>query len=348
MKGLVLEDVKCLKWHDDVPEPVMGPRDAIIKPVAVSPCTTDLHIYKTLGIPFVKGHVLGHEMVGIVEEVGKNVKDFRPGDRVAVPTTMPEWNALGVQDGLFKFNDHSIYFSPSSGTNGVFADRFLSLNADMNISHIPDSVTWEQAIMLTDMGVTGFEAVEQAHIHYGDTVVIYGIGAVGLMALRAAYLSGAGKLIGIGSREVCFEVAKAYGATDLIDYHNGDVVDQVLECSKKPVDVVVICGGKSTALGDALDMVKPGGVVVNAAAFFEEPNLPLNYNQILMDKTIRTVIAKGGRGYMNRLLSLVEYGRLPSEKIVTHTLHGRKNIKPYLLQMDGGNRKLIKSVIYMD
>ena len=108
MKGLVLEDRNKLVWKNDLPEPRIGPHDAVIKPVIVAPCTSDIHIIETMSIPFIRGKTVGHEMAGYIAEVGSKVRD-----RVAVSASMPNWRTLGVQDGFIKNNDLSIDMNPA-------------------------------------------------------------------------------------------------------------------------------------------------------------------------------------------------------------------------------------------
>ena len=126
----------------------------------------------------------------------------------------------------------------------------------------------ETAVMLCDMMTTGFQGAELANIKLGGTVVCIGIGAVGLMAVAGARLRGAGRIIAVGSRPVCVEAAKFYGANDIVNYKNGDTVEQVMELTNgKGVDNVIIAGGNSDILMSAAKMTKPGGTVSNVNYF---------------------------------------------------------------------------------
>jgi threonine dehydrogenase-like Zn-dependent dehydrogenase len=309
MKGYVLKSIGKAAWRDDLPKPVAGPGEVVIKPVIVAPCTTDVHILETMAFPLLKDKPMGHEMCGVVHEVGQGVKDFKTGDRVAVSSMVPNWQVPMAQDGYDKYNLFIPYTNPDPRITGSFVEYFLMMDADMNLAHIPDSVTWEQAVVLTDMATTAFEGAEYLNIKYGDTVVVYGIGPVGLMAVCAAVLKGAGRIFGIGSRQVCFELAKEYGATDLINYQDGDVVKQIIEKNGRPVESVIVCGGSgASALADAVKMVRPGGYVSNVAAFMHDAEFVLSndaWGYGTLDVSIRTVGARGGRAFMERLLALV-------------------------------------------
>ncbi|MDR3070930.1 MAG: zinc-binding dehydrogenase [Propionibacteriaceae bacterium] len=352
MKGYVLEDINQASWRDDLPKPVAQDDEVVMQPVIVAPCTSDVHILETLAFPTMKGKPLGHEVAGIVHEVGSRVKDFKPGDRVAISAAAIDWERPEAQDGYGKYNMISPYASTDPRLMGCFAEYYLVPQADLNLAHIPDEVTWEQAVALTDMATTAFEGVEWLEIKYGETVVVYGIGAVGLMAVCAAVLKGAGRIIVIGSREVSFEVAKAYGATDFVNYRDGDVIEQVLTLNGGPVHAVVVCGGKGvSAISDAVQMVCLGGRVTNVAGHmadetFTMPNIAWGFG--MSDKSIRSVMCRGGRANLERLLALVKYGRFDPSKIVTHVYHGMEHIPRALEQMGGRDRTAIKPAVFLE
>ena len=334
-----------------MPEPELGPLAAIIKPVVVSTCTTDVHLIQTMAMPTLKGKVIGHEMVGIVHEVGRDVKDFKPGDRVTAASVPPNWRSLEAQEGLSKFNTQGFYYSKDPRKGGVFAELCHVTDADMNLAHIPESVTWEQAIMLTDMVTTAFAGIDQLNLKTGDTVVILGIGPVGLMGVCGALMKGAGRVFGVGSRQVCFDVGKKYGVTDCINYKDGNIVDQILSKNGKPVDAVFVTGGSSSSIADGMRMVKYGGTVSNVACFFEDATtvIPSDvWNHGGLDKYVKGVMAEGGRAYMERLLSLVQYGRLKPELLVTHIFHGMEKIEDAIKMMADRDPTVIKPIIYFD
>ena len=174
--------------------------------------------------------ILGHEATGEVVEVGSMVKDFKPGDRVIVPAITPDWNSLEAQNG---FSMHSggmlAGWKFSNFKDGVFAEYFHVNDADGNLALIPEGMDPVAATMLSDMVPTGFHGVELADVKFGDEVLVIGIGPVGLMAVAGTALRGASNIYAVGSRPVCAAAAKAYGATEIIDYHNGPIAQQVME-----------------------------------------------------------------------------------------------------------------------
>lgn len=130
----------------------------------------------------------------------------------------------------------------------------------MNLAVVPNGVSIKAAGLVGDMVTTGFSGVEGANIQFGDTVVVIGIGPVGLMSVAGAAIRGAGRLIAVGHRELTKELAKKYGATDVVDYKDGDIVAQIMELTNnEKVDRVIIAGGTESTINDAYRMVKCGG-----------------------------------------------------------------------------------------
>lgn len=193
-------------------------RAAILRPRFVSPCSSDVHtVYAGPG-PRRDGLVLGHEGLAEIVSVGSEVRDFRPGELVAVSAVMPD-----VPDG--NGHENSLFSGSKLGRNinGMWSEQFYVPDADQNLAHIPDGVTPEQALMAVDVMATGWTAAEQAEIASGQTVVVLGLGAIGLAALAAAKELGAGLLIAVGSpkRPECTQLAAEYGADLVISYRDG-------------------------------------------------------------------------------------------------------------------------------
>ena len=180
MKGYGVIKINETGWLEkDIPE--IGPLDALLKPIAVAPCTSDVHLAEGSGAD-ITGRIIGHESVGIVVEVGELVKNFKPGDRVVVPCDTPDWNELGVQTKGNNAHDNGTIMSSFKyllQKDGVFAEYYSVNNADANLVILPDDVSVEAALMTTDMMSTGIYGAEMAGIQVGDSVVVFGIGPVG-------------------------------------------------------------------------------------------------------------------------------------------------------------------------
>ena len=152
----------------------------------------------------------------------------------------------------------------SNFKDGVFSEYFHVNDADGNLALLPSNITPVDACMLSDMVPTGFHGVELADIQFGDSVLVIGIGPVGLMSVAGANMRGASRIIAVGTRPVCVEAARGYGATDFISYKNGSIEDQVLAMTDgKGVDKVVIAGGGCETFESAIKCLKPGGKIGN-------------------------------------------------------------------------------------
>lgn len=163
------------------PEPICEPMDAIAEAVAWATCTSDPHQVHA-GLP--AGLILGHEVVARLVKVGSMVKDFKVGDIVCVGAVTPDWTWPNCQDNIHQdANGAAQGMNWCVTENGTFAERFRIRQVDCNATYIPKSLTYEHALMASDMVTTGFHGVEMAHVTWGDTVVVMGIGPVGLMSV---------------------------------------------------------------------------------------------------------------------------------------------------------------------
>lgn len=350
MKSFVLIEPGKVGWHDS-PPPALTPYGAVLRPVAVAPCSSDVHTVFGGGSKKAPNLILGHECVAEILEVGREVRDFAPGEIVAVPAITPNWRDLGIQDHNFRhggapFSGHQLGRSQP----GVFAEQFSVPDADTTLAKIPEGVSIEQALMCVDVVTTGFTGAEGADIKFGDTVVVMGIGPIGLMAVAGAKLNGAGRIIAVGSRPVCVNLAREFGASDVISYKDGDLVEAVKAMTGGlGADSVIICGGQDEAFAQAIDMVRYGvGTVSNVNYFGGTGNLPFpkfSGGRGMAGKTIHTELAKGGRLRIQRMMQMVKYGRIQPEKLVTHRLEGLDKIEEALYLMKEKPKDLIKVMV---
>ena len=355
MKGVVIAGENKMALREDCPLPEkICPTGALIRPLIWSPCTSDAHLCATgcSSLPYPRGKAVGHEMCGEIIEVGQEVHDFQVGDRVIVCAVMPVWRSLEAQDGRAKQRQDNLYAGtdyPDRG--GSFVEQYYIRDADMNLAHIPDGVTLEQAVMVPDMMCTAFEGVQALGLQFGQSVAVLGIGPVGLMAVRAAVLQGAGEVFAIGSRPACFQVAQEYGATHLVDYHDPEYIDHIIAQNGGPVDGVVLCGGSEKELSLGLKMLKNGGTLVNLSAYFSNASIPIQpavWGFGYGDKTIKGVGCGGGRLKLSRMAQLIACGRVQPEKLITHRFHGMEQIPAAMELFLKHDRSLIKPVIYND
>lgn len=349
MKGFAMKKIGEIGWIEkDIPE--IGPNDALIRPTAISPCTSDVHTVWAGAIGERENMILGHEAVGIVEKVGDLVKDFKVGDRVLVPAITPDWNSLEAQAGYSMHSNGMLAgWKFSNFKDGVFSEYFHVNDADGNLAHIPDSIDDVTATMLCDMMPTGFHGVELADVQFGDKVLVIGIGPVGLMAVAGAALRGASEIYAVGSRPNCIEIAKEYGATHIINYRNGSIEDQVMALTDgKGVDKVIIAGGDVDTFATAIKVLKPGGKIgnVNYLGEGEYVKIPrVEWGVGMGHKQINGGLMPGGRLRMEKLLSLVAAGRIDPSKLITHRFEGFDKVEEALLMMKDKPKDLIKPVV---
>ena len=344
MKGLKLVGQHKVEIAEK-PKPTAGPLEAVIRTTAVCPCTTDVEIVEHLIMPSIIGNFIGHESVGVIESVGLGVTHFKPGDRVVVPALTPNWRTMEAQSGLPQFSDGSA-FDWGIRKDGVFAEYINLRDVDMNAGLIPDAVTDIQALMVSDMATTSMYNVDMADIHLGDTVAVIGIGPVGLSAIAAAHLKGAGRLFAVGSRPNCIEVAREMGATDIINYRDGDYVEQILDqTGGKLLDVVIVCGGPPESLAKALKLLRYGGTVCNIQAYYEDVVIPPGvWYSGIAGKTIKGYAAIGGRFRVEKYLDLIKYGRYKPELLASPILYGVDKLEEMFWLMVNKTAHVIKPV----
>lgn len=347
MKGYGMIGVDNPGWLEKV-KPVTGPLDAIIRPTMLAPCTSDTHMMHG-GNGEHENIILGHEVVGEVVEVGELVHDFKAGDIVVVATTTPDQLAESVQ-GKYHQHDHGLIqsFKFLGSKDGVMAEYFHVNQADANMVLLPEGVKAEQAVMVVDMMSTGFHGVELAEIEFGDTVAVIGIGPVGLMAVAGCQLRGAGRIFAVGTRPNCVKIAKEYGATDIINYKEGDIVEQIITANGGQVDKVIIAGGTQDSFPQAVSLTKPGGIVSNLNFFdiTETLTMPSYLWGLGMSHIdIRGGFCPGGKLRIKKLLELVKYSRIDPSKIISHRYEGFEKIEEAFLLMDSKEPELIKPIV---
>lgn len=352
MRAFAMLKIGTTGWIDKA-RPQCGAYDAVVRTLALAPCTSDIHTVYEGAIGERHNMVLGHEAVGEIVEVGREVRDFKAGDRVIVPAITPNWRTPAIEEGVPPQHSEGMLsgWKYSNIKDGVFAEFFHVNDADMNLALIPAGMTLEQAVMLPDMVTTGFHGVELAEVEFGAIVAVIGIGPVGLMAVAGAALRGAGRLFAVGNRPVCAAAARRYGATDIVDYKAGDIVDQIMAATDgHGADQVIIAGGPATVLAQAVRICKPGGVIGNVNYFGDGDNLPVPrvaWGVGMGHKKIAGGLTPGGRVRMERMASLVTHGRLDPAGLVTHRFHGLKHLEEALELMHHKPADLIKPVVLL-
>ncbi|MFF8773638.1 NAD(P)-dependent alcohol dehydrogenase [Kitasatospora sp. NPDC015120] len=304
------------------PVPRLGPGDALVRTTRALICTSDTHTVKG-GIGPRQDLTLGHEAVGVVEAVGAEVKDFRPGDRVLAGAITPDWGDPASQNGYPSQSGGPLGgFKFANLKDGVFAEYFHVNEADANLARIPDGIPDEAAVYCADMLSTGFMGAEHGNIPMGGTVAVLAQGPVGLMVTAGARLRGAGLVIGVESVPSRQRLARLYGADEIVDFTKEDVVERVLELTGgQGVDTAVEALGADITFQTCVRITRPGGTISNTGYFGEGEfvSIPrVEWGVGMADKTIATGLCPGGRLRMERLLRILETERLDPTHMTTH------------------------------
>jgi isopropanol dehydrogenase (NADP+) len=322
MRAFVMQSLEHVGFMDK-PIPTPGPDDAIVKTTRALICTSDSHtIHGAVGPR--ENLTLGHEAVGVVHEVGSNVKLFKPGDRVVVGAITPDWGDPASQAGHSSQSGGALGGWKFSNTkDGVFAEYFHVNEADANMAKIPDGVADEVAVYCCDMLSTGFMGAENGNIPMGGTVAIFAEGPVGLMATMGAKLQGAGLIIGVESVPKRQDLARGYGADVIVDFATEDPVERILSITGGlGVDTAIEALGSDLTFQNCVRVTKPGGTISNigyhgVGDFVHLPRIAWGVG--MAEKTIVTGLCTGGRLRMERLLRLLEMKRVDPTPMTTHT-----------------------------
>ena len=322
MKTFVMKSLDQVGFTDK-PVPKAGPNDAIIKTTKALICTSDSHtVHGAIGPR--ENLTLGHEAVGTVHQVGSEVKLFKRGDRVVVGAITPDWGDPASQAGHPSQSGNALGgWKFANLKDGVFAEYFHVNEADANMALIPRDVTDEAAVYCCDMMTTGFMAAENGDIPIGGAVAVFALGSVGLMAVAGARLRGAGLIIGVDSIAKRTELAKSYGADVIVDFSKEDAVARIMELTGgRGVDCAIEALGSEVSFQNAMKVTKPGGTVSNVGYHGKGDlvGIPrLDWGVGMAEKSIRTGLCPGGRLRMERMLALLQSGRVDPTKMTTHT-----------------------------
>ncbi len=350
MRAFVMKSVGRVGFMDK-PIPTPGPNDAIVRTTRALICTSDTHTAHGAIGPR-ENLTLGHEAVGVVHQVGSEVRLFKPGDRVLVGAITPDWGDLASQAG------HSSQSGGALGgwkfaniKDGVFAEYFHVNEADANMAKIPDGVTDEAAVYCCDMLSTGFMGAEHGNIPIGGTVAVFAQGPVGLMGTFGAKLRGAGLVIGVESMPERQELARRYGADVIVDFTKENAVKRILELTDGlGVDTAIEALGADITFQNCIKVTKPGGTISITGYFGEGDfvHIPrLDWGVGMADKTIATGLCPGGRLRMQRLLRILETKRLDPTAMTTHTFRFGEIAKAFEV-MDKKLEGVIKPLIVFD
>lgn len=322
MRALVFKEIgKTAVIDKPIPEP--GPGEAVVRTTAALICTSDVHTVKG-ALPVPADRTLGHESVGVIHQLGSALTGFTEGQRVAVNAVTPCYTCSYCQRGFTSQCGGPLGgYKYTAQIDGNMAEYFIVPAAQANLAPIPDDLTDEQAVYACDMLSTGFMGAEHAYLQFGETVAIFAQGPVGLCATMGAHLLGAGQIIAVESKPERQILAKQFGADVIVDFTQGDPVEQIMELTGgQGVDAAIEAFGFPQTFEACVWVTKAGGRVSNIGYHGENPSplqLPLEaFGLGMNDKAIHTGLCPGGSERMNRLFRLMQSGRIDPTPMTTH------------------------------
>ncbi len=343
MKALVFQGPGQKAWIDHDRPSIAKPTDAIVRITRTTICGTDLHILKGDVAEVTPGRILGHEGVGVVEEVGSGVKSFKAGDRVLISCITSCGSCANCKRQLYS---HCLDGGWILGhlIDGTQAEFVRIPHADNSLYPIPEGADEEALVMLSDILPTGFEiGVLAGAVKPGDSVAIVGAGPVGMAALLTAQFYSPGRLIMLDTDANRLDVAKRFGATDVIDVSDGKAVETLLAMTDGiGVDVAIEAVGIPATFDICQKVVAPGGHVANVGVHGKSVELHLETLWI-QNVTITTGLVNTNTTPM--LLKTVQSGRLDPAQLITHRFRLDEIIEAYEVFGNAAKEKALKVIL---
>jgi alcohol dehydrogenase len=312
---------------EEKPMPEVGAGDALIRITTTTICGTDVHILKG-EYPVAKGLTIGHEPVGIIEKLGRNVQGYEEGQRVIAGAICPSGYSNACLEGLHSQDGQSAAhgLKPLGGwrfgntIDGSQAEYLLVPDAMANLAPVPEALTDEQVLMCPDIMSTGFAGAESGNIKIGDTVVVFAQGPIGLCATAGARLRGATTIIAVETVPERIEMAKRFGADLVIDFSKCDPVEEIMKVTNgRGVDVAIEALGLQSTFESCLRVLKPGGTLSSLGVYSEDLTIPLAaFHAGLGDNKIVTSLCPGGKERMRRLMNVIASERIDFGPLITH------------------------------
>jgi threonine dehydrogenase-like Zn-dependent dehydrogenase len=310
---------------EEVPRPTPGPGEALLRVTLTTICGTDLHIVRG-EYPVRPGLIIGHEPVGVIEELGPGVTGYEVGDRVLVGAITPCGQCRACLSGQHSQCGHGDGYEAIGGwrfgntIHGAQAEYLLVPDAQANMAKIPDELTDEQVILLADIASTGFSGAESGGVRIGDSVVVLAQGPIGLCATAGAKLMGASLIIGVDGDDARLAMSKRMGADVVLDYRKVDVVEEVKKLTGGGVDVAIEALGTQGTFETCLRSLRPGGTLSSLGVYSGKLQMPYDaFAAGLGDYRVVTTLCPGGKERMRRLMEVVRHGRVDLTPLLTHT-----------------------------
>ena len=308
----------------EVARPRAGPGEAVIRVTLTTICGTDLHIVRG-EYPVKPGLVIGHEPVGVIEELGSGVTGYVIGERVLVGAITPCGQCHACLSGHQAQCGHGSGYEAIGGwrfgntINGAQAEYLLVPYAQANLTKIPNELSDEQVVLLADIASTGFSGAESGGVRIGDAVAVFAQGPIGLCATVGAKLMGAALIIGVDGDDTRLHMAKRMGADVVLDYRNTDVVAEIKRLTGGGADVTIEALGTQDTFENALRSLRPGGTLSSLGVYSGKLQIPYDaFAAGIGDHRIVTTLCPGGKERMRRLMEVVRHKRVDLTPLLTH------------------------------
>jgi alcohol dehydrogenase len=306
---------------EEVPKPVPRAGEAVIRISTTTICGTDVHIVRG-EYPVKPGLVLGHEPVGVIEELGAGLDEiYTVGERVIVGAITPCGQCFYCLNGVHSQCGGALGGWRFGNTiNGAWAEYLLVPDARANLAPIPPELTDEDVMLCPDIFSTGLSGAESANIRVGDSVAVFAQGPIGLCATIGAKLKGASLIIGIDSLGPRLEVARRFGANATLNTSDGDPVPEIKRLTEgRGVDVAIEALGRQETFENALRAIRPGGTLSSLGVYSGKLVAPYEaFFAGLGDQKIVTTLCPGGKERMRRLMAMIASHRVDLTSLVTH------------------------------
>lgn len=311
---------------EEVERPRARAGEAVIRVTLTTICGTDLHIVRG-EYPVDAGRIIGHEPVGVIEELGAGVTGYSVGDRVLVGAITPCGQCAACLSG---------HLSQCGGAEGGYramggwqlgntiqgsqAQYVRIPNAQANLARIPAELEDEQVVLLSDIASTGISGAESGGIRIGDAVVVFAQGPIGLCATIGARLMGASLVIGVDGDETRLRFSRQMGADVALDYRQQDVIAEIKRLTGGGADVAIEALGTQQTFEGALRCLRPGGTLSSLGVYSGKLELPYDaFAAGLGDHRVVTTLCPGGKERMRRLMELVKSRRIDLTPLLTHS-----------------------------
>ncbi len=348
MKALVYHGPNDMAWEEVAEPKIKDSTDAVVQIDTTTICGTDLHILKGDVPAVTDGRILGHEGVGVVTEVGSDVDDIEVGDRVIVSCISKCGSCEYCEADMPSHcqNLGGIGWVFGHLIDGTQAEYVRVPFADNGLIRLPDGVTAEQGVMLSDILPTGYEiGVLYGDVSEGDVVAVVGAGPVGLAAIMTAGTRGASRIIAVDGNAFRLDTAREFGATDTINIDEVDDVGAALrELSDDGlgVDVAIEAVGVPATFQTCLDAIRPGGRVANVGVHGEPVEFPIQ-DQWINNITITTGLVNAVT--TETLLGEIQSGAITPEKFTTHRFALHEMVEAYDVFANAVDHDALKVVL---